>query len=831
MNNPDRIKEAKAKLDLLATARLIGCPITDKPTQCCPFHDDKTPSFSVYRNEKTGELHWKCHAGCGEGDQIDLIATHKNISNAEACKEFLRLADINLSSRPQSNRPPLPPFDWQACVNDMTPERVKELAEWRDYAPEFVEWLRREKLAGIYAGKHFAFPVTDADTGKVIGCHYRLSEDGSWRYAPKGLKTTPLVIGDLAQAKAVYVFESQWDLLALPDAYAHHENPLPEDIALVATRGASNDGNLSKRIGAEAKIYAFPQNDDPGQEWLEKLAKHNKCEIRRVNTPEGHKDLNEWTRTAQTREAMQEAIAKAIGQAEPIAPHWVDKEIEAAYRDDEAKDPSLAPFPTDALPHTLREFVKFMAKALRVPESLVALCALGTVSASLGKGLVLNSTVSGLERFTPGNLYILVIAESGSGKSEVFKHCIRPIEEWEVELVEKHKEIEADAEANIGHLKARIDALKKVSGKNAVKGESREALRKRIDETKEMESELAKWEKDLTPPRRMVSDITTEALAQYLEQNNETGFSATAEARGMESLLTGRYSKDKNLDIDIYLKGYSGDPVRVDRVMRGRTSLEEPCLAILWLMQPDAGNRLLGNRRMHVAGLWPRTLFCDSHAEPQKINLAEAQNLNSPWITRYNELVRVLLESYRESPPDARKVVKLSPEARSIYVNYHDEVIERLKGELSDLGPHAARFAENLLRVALVSHAAKCVPGSTLDGGPAPAPHETELSDETMNEALRIMLWFENQLFSLMQRHRREQAAEQEAEVIKLLDSKKWVTPRMLCRARIARTAALAKELLDRMTKAGTLESETQKPPEGGHALTFYRLASNPVPE
>ncbi|MCO5053404.1 MAG: phage/plasmid primase, P4 family [Verrucomicrobiae bacterium] len=201
----------------------------------------------------------------------------------------------------------------------MTPERVEELAQWRDYAPEFVEWLRREELVGIYAGKHFAFPVTDADTGKVIGCHYRLSEDGSWRYAPKGLKTTPLVIGDLAQAKAVYAFESQWDLLATLDACAHHENPLPEDIALVATRGASNDGNLSKRIGAEAKIYAFPQNDDPGQEWLEKLAKHNKCEIRRVITPEGRKDLNEWTRTAQTREAMQEAIAKAIKQAEPIA--------------------------------------------------------------------------------------------------------------------------------------------------------------------------------------------------------------------------------------------------------------------------------------------------------------------------------------------------------------------------------------------------------------------------------------------------------------------------------------------------------------------------------
>ena len=57
--------------------------------QChCPFHDDRSPSFSVFDNGKR----WKCHAGCGEGSVIDFLAKAKGLSDEEACREILRLA-------------------------------------------------------------------------------------------------------------------------------------------------------------------------------------------------------------------------------------------------------------------------------------------------------------------------------------------------------------------------------------------------------------------------------------------------------------------------------------------------------------------------------------------------------------------------------------------------------------------------------------------------------------------------------------------------------------------------------------------------------------------
>ncbi|MGG0486812.1 CHC2 zinc finger domain-containing protein [Priestia aryabhattai] len=49
---------------------------------CCPFHQDNHPSFTVW--EETN--YWKCWAGCGGGDQINLVAKALNLKNHEAIK-------------------------------------------------------------------------------------------------------------------------------------------------------------------------------------------------------------------------------------------------------------------------------------------------------------------------------------------------------------------------------------------------------------------------------------------------------------------------------------------------------------------------------------------------------------------------------------------------------------------------------------------------------------------------------------------------------------------------------------------------------------------------
>ena len=89
---------------------------------------------------------------------------------------------------------------WRVCVNALTDKWLQRLAGWRGYTPEFCRWLREMELIGVYQN-HIAFPVKDAAEA-VVGIHYE-TDDG-WAYS-KGTKPMPLVIGDLTQAKSIYV--------------------------------------------------------------------------------------------------------------------------------------------------------------------------------------------------------------------------------------------------------------------------------------------------------------------------------------------------------------------------------------------------------------------------------------------------------------------------------------------------------------------------------------------------------------------------------------------------------------------------------------------------
>jgi hypothetical protein len=178
---------------------------------------------------------------------------------------------------------------------------------------------------------------------------------------------------------------------------------------------------LAGRSRPDATVYAFAQNDEAGQKWLAAVAAACGCKCFHVLTP--HKDLNDWTRTGATRPDIEAAIAGAQPVAVDPAP---DLHAAPAARvpkpvitlPQEAGEPESAPFPVDALPPDVALMVRATARCHRVPESLPGIVALGLLSASIGAGLAVASKP---DRNTRGNLFVVGIAESGSGKSEVFR--------------------------------------------------------------------------------------------------------------------------------------------------------------------------------------------------------------------------------------------------------------------------------------------------------------------------------------------------------------------------------------------------------------------------
>ena len=299
------IQEAKRKLPLPALMHRLGLGEHAKKSAKCPFHDDQHNSFSIWCND-AGQWFWKCHAGCGEGDEITFLEFHDKIPRPDAIRRYLALAGIGF-------KPPQEKFDWASCVDAMSDHALEKLAKWRGFSYEFCIELKKHKLIGVYRGL-FATPVFE--NGTVIGTHYRLKEEASWRYYPVGIKAQPLVIGKLTASDPVDAFESTWDGFAYMEKSGYREG-------IIISRGKSNAKLAATLLPKGSIARLWTQNDAPGSEWEREFCANTAQICKRVKIPQQHKDLNEWIHAGACVNDLIEAIARAetLREAEKT---WVE---------------------------------------------------------------------------------------------------------------------------------------------------------------------------------------------------------------------------------------------------------------------------------------------------------------------------------------------------------------------------------------------------------------------------------------------------------------------------------------------------------------------------
>jgi hypothetical protein len=247
--------------------------------------------------------------------------------------------------RPRHAATPLPEMpsyaeDWKKCVGAMNDAMLQSLGTQRGYSAGFCEWLRAEALIGLHETRHglaLALPVHN-EKGEVIAAHVRnrqKNNDGTpispappkWQYRYHGEQspgTRPLIIGEIAKATKLHVFESQWDAFAVIDRLGLWRDSAEwPPIAFIVTRGASNAATLSPFIQEGKALVLWPQNDQPAEngkvpaeEWVKGivgLAGNVPC--RRVATPAGFEDPNDWLKKAPEADALK--LFEAISQAVP----------------------------------------------------------------------------------------------------------------------------------------------------------------------------------------------------------------------------------------------------------------------------------------------------------------------------------------------------------------------------------------------------------------------------------------------------------------------------------------------------------------------------------
>jgi hypothetical protein len=397
---------------------------------------------------------------------------------------------------------------------------------------------------------------------------------------------------------------------------------------------------------------------------------------------------------------------------------------------------AIPPFPTHCLPGVAGEMAREISRVTTSQnEPLAVASVLGVISAAMGAGLQVNT---GGERETRGNLYILPIAESGTGKGEAYKLAAAPFETAAAEAAENfdmHTRPGLVAELRIA------EACSTKLGKDAVKESDRHARHLVTRDFQQAEENVAEIKKKLAAaPRWKVSDITKEQLGIVMQgQPGEAVASMSSEARGIIDIVKGRYGKEGG-DEGFYCSAYSGDSIGSDRVSRDNVTLRHPCLSILWMIQPDAARKAFGEESFTESGLLPRFLMFDAKAEAKE-RLEQPSPIPVATKDAWAMLIRSLAVAYRMEG-GAPRSVSVSPEAHRIMLNYENENVRRRSGsgDLRDIAPFTSRWTENAWRVALVLHTAQ-------HGGEA---HTETLDITTAENAVEVTRWFSERQLEIL---------------------------------------------------------------------------------
>jgi Protein of unknown function (DUF3987) len=584
-------------------------------------------------------------------------------------------------------------------------------------------------------------------------------------------------------------------------------------LVTASAHGANSAHKSDWQPLAGREVVILPDNDAEGRAYAQTVAQilsrlSPPAAVRIVELPglPSKGDCVDWldARDSQTSEAITAELLALVKNAEVIRDARNGKS-------DSTELPEAAqaqPFPLHCLPPGCEAMARAVCETVRVLESLPGCCVLGILSAAVGAGLQVRS---GANRVTRGNLYILPSAESGSGKSETFRHLAKPFLQFEAERWKTWKvEILPGLLAERDILESEIDNLKKQAGK-ADDAVERGEIRSQLEEKK---AALEEIEIKLRAPVLTCEDITSQKLAELLAHNAEQLASLSADASEIVNVLLGRYNKLDRTDASVYLKAFTGDYCKVDRKNSEPVLLQSPCLSALWLTQPDKLESLLAERSLSDGGLIPRILTCHTHCDAREI-VKDAPEIPASVENDYTNLVRTLIETYRLA--DEPFTIELTSEALDAMNAHYNAIVKRRRSDLRDVTIYAARWNEQAWRIAVCLHAG-------LHGAHA---HEHTLELDTAKRAIELADWFAAQQLEILSASREKARREIWDEVLSLLaDRPEGIRASDVYRARIVRTADEAHTLLAAMEAGGELSGRDEQPESGGHVTRIFTRAN-----
>lgn len=383
---------------------------------------------------------------------------------------------------------------------------------------------------------------------------------------------------------------------------------------------------------------------------------------------------------------------------------------------------AIPEFPCDALPKSIADMVRGVAEATQTDPAMAGTSALSVLSACTGGQAQIEVRPGWRE---PLNLYTATIAAPGERKSAVQQAMVKPIFDVEAQLAEKGASAMMEAETRKQVAIKNAEMLRNIAAK-ADKANRDAAMADAI-------GAAAIAEAIAVPPipRIVADDVTPEAAASLLAEQGGRLAIISAEG-GIFDIIAGRYSRSAP-NMDLWLKGHSGDPMKVDRKGRPPEYVRQPALTLGLMIQPAVLAAIAANREFRGRGFLARILFAYPSSKVGRRKIAPPPN-DEGTVDRYEAIVANLAAGMSGWAGDPA-VLTCTPAAHKAITAIEAAVEPTLAGdgELANLGDWGAKFVGAVARIAGILHLAEHGP----DAGP-----RTPLRAETIVSAHRIGVYF-----------------------------------------------------------------------------------------
>lgn len=388
---------------------------------------------------------------------------------------------------------------------------------------------------------------------------------------------------------------------------------------------------------------------------------------------------------------------------------------------------NLPEFPTRCLPEPFAQYVEELAVSLQTPLALPGCLSLAMIATAVHGHYRLLVRTDWLE---PLNIWLAVVLAPGNRKSQVFAKVSAPVHEKERALGDRERDTIAKRREQRGVLQERLNRARKSAAtendrtERAILEEGVANLAVELEHTPE-----------LYLPRLVVDDVTPERLASILaEQHGRIGL-LSPEAN-VFAVMAGRYTTKGEPNLEVYLKGHTGDDLTVDRQGGRHDHVPNPKLTLGLAVQPEVIQGVARNRGFRGRGLVGRFLFA---IPPSTLGTREITPppVEADTQRAYEAQLRALLDltpgtdSNGDPAPHTLRLDLAALEAFQDFMREVEAMLDPL-GELGNMTDWGGKIAGATARMAGLLHIAEHVERA----------HRRSITAETVVRAVGLAKYF-----------------------------------------------------------------------------------------